>query len=155
EDVRFYSAKVGYFMKPTGQPDQKNKRVPPGVSFEWGTFKFPGVVDSLQETLDYFSEDGVPLRTTIQLGISRLDILFPDVANPADAPAAGQPGQTPLKPARAGQSVAQMAGENGNSGDWKSIAAANNVDDPLRPPTGGMLDLNAGAGVQAGAGAGI
>src|SRR5215469_6263652 len=64
-DVRYWSAKVGYFMQPTKQADPKNKRVPPGISFEWGTFSFPGIVDSLTETLDYFSEDGVPLRATI------------------------------------------------------------------------------------------
>jgi hypothetical protein len=154
QDVRYYSGKVGYYIKPSPQPDQKNKRVPPGVSFEWGTFKFPGVVDSLQESLDYFSEDGVPLRSTIQLGISRLDIVFPDIDKPADAPAAGQPGLTQLSPAPAGKSVAQMAGQNGNSGDWKSIAAANGIDDPLRPPTGSLIDLNAGAGAHGGIGLG-
>jgi hypothetical protein len=75
--VRYWVAKVDYFIRAQAQRNQSNKRVPPGVSFEWGRFKFPGVVDSLQETLDYFSEDGVPLRATIALGITRQDIVFP------------------------------------------------------------------------------
>jgi hypothetical protein len=154
QDVRIYSIKVKNFIQPSRQADQKNKRVPPAVSFEWGTFKFAGVVDSLQESLDYFSEDGRPLRSTIQLGISGL-VAFSDVSEPAVAPAAGQPGITQLSPAPAGKSVAQMAGQNGNSGDWKSIAAANGIDDPLRPSTGSLVDLNAGAGAQGGVGLGV
>jgi hypothetical protein len=155
-DVRYWSAKVGYFIQPTKQRDQKNKRVPPGISFEWGTFEFPGVVDSLQETLDYFSEDGVPLRATIALGISRLDIVFPDIAPPETAPSAGQPGTAPLDQARAGDNVAKMAAKRGDSANWKTRAAANNIDDPLHLSAGAMLDMNAGAsaGVGASIGAG-
>jgi hypothetical protein len=152
-DVRYWSAKVGYFIRPTKQPDQKNKRVPPGVSFEWGTFKFPGVLDSLQETLDYFSEDGVPLRATIALGISRLDIVFPDIAPPGAAPSAGVPATAPLDQARAGDNVPKMAGRGNKSANWKSVAAANNIDDPLHIPAGAALDLN--AGVAGGAGVGV
>jgi hypothetical protein len=155
DDVRFYSAKVAFFMKPAGPASQKAKRSPPGVSFEWGTFSFAGVVDSLSETLDYFSEDGTPLRAAIQLDISRLDIVFPKLNTPGNVPPAGQPGQSSLQPAPAGKSLAQMAGRNGNSGDWKSIAAANGIDDPLRPPTGSLVDLSAGVGIQAGASVGF
>jgi contractile injection system tube protein len=150
-DVRYWSAKVGYFIQPTKQRDQKNKRVPPGISFEWGTFEFPGVVDSLQETLDYFSEDGVPLRATIALGISRLDIVFPDIAPPETAPSAGHPGTAPLDQARAGDNVAKMAAKRGDSANWKTRAAANNIDDPLHLPPGAMLDMNAGASADVGA----
>ena len=38
-----------------------------GCRFEWGSFIFQGVVDSMDETLDYFSEEGVPLRATVSL----------------------------------------------------------------------------------------
>jgi hypothetical protein len=157
-DVRWWTAKVGYFMQPQGSAKQKNKQVPPGVSFEWGTFRFPGVMDSLQETLDYFSDQGVPLRATVTLGITRQDIVFPtekDTGKPGTM-AQGKPGTAPLNAVRAGDSVASMAGRDGNSGDWKGIAAANAIDDPLRLPTGQLLDLNAaaGAGLTAGAGFG-
>jgi hypothetical protein len=154
KDVRYWSAKVGYFMKPSPQPNQSNKRVPPGVSFEWGSFVFPGIVDSLTETLDYFSEDGIPLRTTIALGISRLDISFPDLKPPGTA-ASGEPGTKPLTQARAGDNIPKVAGRNDNSANWKSVAAANNIDDPLRVPAGTMIDPTAGAAGGSGIGAGI
>lgn len=40
---------------------------PPLVTFDWGAFKFEGIVDSFKETLDFFSTDGVPLRSTVAL----------------------------------------------------------------------------------------
>jgi Contractile injection system tube protein len=146
-DVRYWTAKVGYFLLPKKQADKSNKKSPPGICFEWGRFSFAGVADSMQETLEYFSEDGIPLRATIALGISRMDIVFPD--------AAAAPGTAPLSPTPSNTTLQKMAGTNGNSGNWKSIAAANNVDDPLRLPAGTMLDLSAGASVGVGVGVGV
>ena len=42
-----------------------------------GQIQIPWRCGLAQETLDYFSEDGVPLRATIALGITRQDIVFP------------------------------------------------------------------------------
>jgi hypothetical protein len=152
-DVRQTTAKVGHFIKPDtnagNQQSKQKNRVVPGLRFEWGTFRFDGVVDSLQETLDYFSEDGVPLRSTVALGISGIDSM---VSPPSGA---GAPGAAPLAQSPAGGNVAKMAGDNGDSSNWKSIAAANNVDDPLHLPAGSMLDMSAGASVGIGASAGI
>ena len=65
-------------------------------------------------------------------------------------------GTTPLTPAQDGDSIQQMAARNGNSGDWKSIAAANGLDDPFRLQAGALLDMNAGvsAGISGGISAG-
>jgi hypothetical protein len=146
KDVRGKTKDVAYFIGAKTQADQNNKRVPPGISFEWGSFRFRGVMDSLSETLDYFSEEGVPLRATLSLGISRQDIeyLFGQ-AKPSQggAAGAGTPATSPLSAAQPGDSVPKMAGRSGKSSDWKAIAAANNIDDPLRLPAGALLDLNA------------
>jgi hypothetical protein len=152
-DVRYWTAKIGYFLRPK---DQGKKKVPPGICFEWGTFSFAGVADSMQETLDYFSEGGTPLRATVALGLSRLDIVFPkDLPEPGQPTPAGQPGTTQLTPMPSNKTLPQMAGNNGNSANYKSIAAANNVDDPLHVAPGMMLDLSAGASVSVGAGVGV
>jgi hypothetical protein len=146
-DVRKKTQEVAYFIQAKPQPKDKNKRVPPGVSFEWGSFIFRGVVDSVDETLDYFSEEGIPLRATISLSISRQEIEFL-FGNPGQAMGAKPggtsppPGTTPLEPARPGDSVQKMAGRSGQSGDWKTIAAANNIDDPLRLNPGTWLNVN-------------
>jgi hypothetical protein len=154
-DVRKQTEKVAYFIK----PKDKKKPAPPGIGFYWGTFIFRGVVESMDETIDYFSAEGVPLRATIGLSLSQQDIKF-DFGKPGPSAqdtgagggsAANSPGQTPMEPARPGDSVQSMAGRNGNSSDWKSVAAANNIDDPLRLPAGSLLDMNAGIGGSAGA----
>lgn len=143
-DVRWWTGQVAYFLGARKQSDPNNKRTPPGARFAWGTFEFAGVVDSLQETLEFFSEQGTPLRAVVQLGMTRLDIVFPDSEKPATVKS-GQPGSRPLSPPPVDGNLPKAAGKNGNSGDWKSVAAANGVDDPLRVPPGKLLDMNAGA----------
>ena len=171
-DVRHITEKVSRFVKPSesnrpaGGRGTSQNRVPPMVSFEWGTFLFRGTVESMDETLDYFSEEGVPMRATIRLTIKNQDIRFefgtPYAAADALAPSTEPlPGSRPLQQARPGDSVQQMAGRDGRSGDWRSIAAANDIDDPLRLPAGTLINMNPGgasgaaAGVGAAAGAGF
>lgn len=161
-DVRRKTESIAYFIKPkTPEGGGGSNRVPPGISFEWGTFIFRGVVDSMDETLDYFSEQGVPMRATISLTISRQEIEFlfgrPGQAGgsgPA-APGTPAPGAAPLDPAREGDSVQQMAGREGRSDDWKSIAAANSIDNPLRLQAGALVNMSARASVGLSAGASV
>jgi hypothetical protein len=51
-------------------------RPPPLVTFEWGAFRFKGIVDSFKETLDFFSADGVPLRSTVALTMLQEKYIF-------------------------------------------------------------------------------
>jgi hypothetical protein len=164
-DVRVITKEVSHFIKPDeasrprGGRNTSSNRVPPLVSFEWGTFLFRGTVESMDETLDYFSEEGVPLRATISLTIKNQDIRFDFGTSGAAEDALGPsgealPGSRPLQQARPGDSVQQMAGRDGRSGDWKSIAAANGIDDPLRLGAGALVNMNAGASFGASVGAG-
>lgn len=137
-DVRANTEKVAYFVM--AEPG----RTQPGLSFEWGSFIFRGVVKSMDETLDYFSEEGKPLRATISLSVERPTIEF--IPAPGAAGAGPGTGATaPLEPARTNDNMQSVAARNGNSGDWKSMAAANNIDDPLRLPPGSLIDPNARA----------
>ena len=94
-DVRHITEKVSHFIKPSessrpqGGRSTSRNRVPPLISFEWGTFLFRGTVESMDETLDYFSEEGVPMRATIRLTIKNQDIRFDFGAPFAAADAAG------------------------------------------------------------------
>jgi hypothetical protein len=140
-DVRATTMDVAYFIRSDpsdAQQSNQPKRVPPACLFEWGTFSFRGVVDSLTETLDYFSEDGVPLRSTLALGMSGIDTMLPRNTG------AGAPATTPQTQAPANTSMQQIAGASGNSANWKAIAAANNIDDPLHMTAGTMLDMSVG-----------
>jgi hypothetical protein len=162
-DVRENTKKVAYFIQAKPDPRNRNNvRVPPGLSFEWGSFIFRGVVNTMDETLDYFSEEGVPLRATIALSISRPEIEFISGtpgqsdggagAGSAQGSAQGQAtgATTPLESARQGDSVQRLASRNGKSSDWKAIASANNIDDPLRLSAGALLNVNAKVNLNAG-----
>lgn len=44
------------------------------VRFLWGTLMFNGTIDSMEETVDYFSEQGKPLRSTVSLSMSEIGL---------------------------------------------------------------------------------
>jgi hypothetical protein len=153
DDVRKATQNVIYFMTPQKAPTDPKKKVPPGVRFQFGTFIFDGIVESLEETIDFFSPDGKALRSTVTLGLTKQEIL--EKGPEGGAPVGPRPGIKPLTPARQGGSVQNMAGQNGID-DWQSVAAANGIEDPLRLPAGALVDLSAraGAGFDAGLDAG-
>ncbi len=153
DDVRRLTQHVIFFMKP--QPTQKDPKdkLPPGLRFEWGSFSFNGIVDALEETLEYFSAEGKPLRANITMTLTQQDILARDPSHDSKfiAPTAGH---KPLKVAKAGDSLQGMAGAKGK-GDWQGIAAANGIEDPLRMSAGSFVDLNASVGIGGSAGIGF
>lgn len=156
DDVRRLTQKVVYFMTPQKSDADKNKLAPPGVRFVWGSFLFDGMVDGMEETLEFFSPDGKPLRASVTLTLSQQKILEAEFKGDGKVPQ--QPGQKKLNAAKSGDSLQAMAAQNGK-GDWQAIAAANNIEDPLRLAPGQLVDLNVGGsiglGMSAGASVGI
>lgn len=69
-DVRGATQQIASFMEPDEQ------RIPAIVRFEWGTFVFQGMVQSYQETINFFSPSGVPLRAKVNLGMVRQEAVF-------------------------------------------------------------------------------
>jgi hypothetical protein len=166
-DVRLETGKIAKFMEPGKQAgDQK---IPTILLFEWGTFKFQGLLESYKETLDFFSAEGLPLRASLNLTLSRQEEVFePSPANQQP------PDQSVDIPAGGGQGAAQLASLGGAPDAGRAIATQNNQDslrfpsgpftlDPsiqLSPPVAfasGGLGLNVGisAGISAGFGVGI
>jgi nucleoid-associated protein YgaU len=175
-DVRNITVNLAAMIR----PDIKNQPAPgvPIVRFRWGTFIFVGKVLSLSETIDFFSEQGVPLRSTVKLSMSeiRRERSNPAVAGlsvnvgiglsasasisasaevgfsaSASLSAGVDIGTTPLTLAQAGDSLQALAGRAGLDTSWKAIAAANNIDNPRLIPPGTPLNLNAGASAGASA----
>lgn len=75
EDVRKHTEKVAKLMEPGGE-EGSSRRPPTIAKFEWGAYKFEGLVESFREKIDFFSEDGVPLRATVNLTLARQDKVF-------------------------------------------------------------------------------
>ena len=165
DDVRKLTQRVAYFITPRplegqgggapsggggggGGGEQKPQFAPPAVRFIWGSFQFDGIMEQLEENLEFWSPDGRPLRASVSLGLSQQKITFafnPDRANGASSgPAAGAtPGTRPLAQAPAGATLPGLAAAAGIGGAWQSIAAANGIEDALRLPAGELVDLSA------------
>jgi hypothetical protein len=150
DDVRRLTSKVIFFMTPQKDKKDEKKLVPPGVRFSWGSFLFDGMVDGLEESLEFFAPDGKPLRASVALTLSQQKILVSTFKD--DGSVKPTPGSKPLSSAKAGDSVQSMAGDKGKSGGWQGIAAANGIEDPLRLQPGQLLNLDAKAAVGGGFG---
>ena len=140
QDVRKLTAKVAYFITPKPEGD---KFVPPAVRFIWGSFQFDGIMESMEESLEFFSSDGRPLRASVTVNLSQQKITeftFRPTAGPGARPA---PGTRPLTPAPKGKSVQGLADSQGKGDNWQSIAAANNIENPRLLQPGQLIDLNA------------
>jgi len=138
-DVRKATENVHYFITPKKAEDP-TKFVVPGVRFQWGSFLFDGVVTTLSETLELFSQDGRPLRSKISLSFASQDIKF-RIRGIAEASAGAGPGQQPHLPVKQGDSVQQLASQGGRPGGWKALASANGIENPRLPQVGSLLSV--------------
>ena len=146
DDVRKLTQRVAYFITPVSNGATPPQFVPPAVRFLWGSFQFDGIVESLEESLEFFSRQGPPLRASVSLGISQQKITefaFRDTGRGAGGGAgAATPGTRPLTQAPAGATVQGLASSQGRAADWKQIAAANNIENPRRLAPGQLIDFN-------------
>jgi hypothetical protein len=164
-DVRRLTQKVAYFITPKPNPRSKTQLIPPAVRFLWGTFKFDGMMDSLEESLEFFSPDGRPLRASLSVSLSQQQITEfgfgsagsggPGAGSGGSGPGGGpsSPGTAPLAQASAGATLAGLAASAGAGANWQAIAAGNGIEDPLRLQTGALVDLGLKADLSVGAGA--
>ncbi len=145
-DVRKLTQTVAYFITPQATQDNPPKYYPPAVRFVWGSFQFDGMVDSVEESLEFFSPEGVPLRASVALNLSQQKItefVFRPTNSPpgSGGPNGAASGTRPLSQATAGASLQGMASAAGKS-DWQSIASANGVENPRLLQPGQLIDLN-------------
>jgi hypothetical protein len=140
KDVRATTQKIAQMMKPNEDGDDK---VPSKVEFEWGAYKFEGMLEQYKETLDFFSPDGVPLRSTINLTLTAQDRVFAPSGTGPRQNTSGSLTPDTVTPPNTDGSVAQLANQAGYPKAARAIGNANGVDS-LRAPAGGGLSLPAG-----------
>ena len=73
-DVRRLTGKVAYFITPDRTTARPERFVPRPVRFVWGSFQFDGIMETVEETLELFSADGRPLRSSLSIVIARQEI---------------------------------------------------------------------------------
>lgn len=147
DDVRRLTQQVAYFITPKETQDNPPKYVPPAVRFLWGSFQFDGMMDSLEENLEFFSSEGKPLRASMSLNLSQQKITrfaFRDTGAPPGGSglSGAAPGTKPLLQASAGASLQELAASAGASASWQDIASANGIENPRLLQPGQLIDVN-------------
>ena len=148
-DVRNLTKNVAYFMTPK---EEGKHLVIPAVRFLWGSFSFDGVMDSLDESLEYFSREGIPLRASMSFGLTQQKIVaFTGAPGTGASPggAGPTPGTQPLTAARQGESVQAMVARGPAGADWKAVASVNGIENPRLLQPGTLVNLNVTAPTQA------
>lgn len=133
DDVRKLTKEIAYFMQPKPS-DKPGKFVPPGARFLWGTFLFEGIVESLNETLEFFSENGKPLRARVSVSMTKQDIQYLFEKEPAA-------GTTRQEPAQQGESLATLMARTGQPPEQaQKVALAHGIENLRSLPPGTPID---------------
>lgn len=145
-DVRRMTERVAYFMSTTPNPDGKKNSTfsVPGLRFQWGSFLFDGVLVSMSENLELWSESGNPLRAVVSLSLSQPGIQFQFSQNAFsridEVQSKLQAGIRPIISAAKGATLQDIVGRAGRT-DWKNVAASNGIENPRNMLAGTSLDL--------------
>ncbi len=122
---------------PAGKPVPANPCL-----FLWGTFQFVGLVDSYNETLEFFSASGVPLRAAVSISLTESRYKISNV--PQRTPGQAQP----LPPGSQIGPALSSAGMDPT--DWRGAALGAGMETPRFSASGG-IDVGIGASVSASA----
>ncbi|MCP4142901.1 MAG: hypothetical protein GY755_21875 [Chloroflexi bacterium] len=118
---------------------------PPFVKFIWGKIVlFTAVVSSVNIKYTFFSPDGYPIRAKASVDFIQNDLLgLSDDLIPAQNPTSRTDARK-TRIAHAGQRLDQIAYEEyGDARHWRTLAEANNVDDPFSLKDGQLLVIPA------------
>jgi hypothetical protein len=117
---------------------ERKTHAPPPLLFIWGSLIFPCILESVTQRFDYFAPDGRPLRAHLSVTLKGRDLLEDLIAG------------TPLESAdrfkrrvfKAGETLQGIAAEEyEDSRQWRAIAQASNIDNPLTIPVGRALSI--------------
>jgi hypothetical protein len=162
-DVRVLTKKIAErFMQPQN-PDADRPGAPTRCRFQWGAFVFVGMLSSYNETLEYFSPEGIPLRAKLGLNFKEDRYQFEQLEV-----AAAQRAQPTFS--RADDNLPQtLSNQKKDPKKWRDAAMFNGIENPrlglslgvslpgvaLRASVGGSASTSAGIGFKTGASASL
>lgn len=148
-DVSGLTREIALFMQTKNKTNgKKAKYTPPGVRFQWGSFLFEGVMDSMNETLEFFSEEGKPLRASVSVSLTKQDV---DIRPPSQPNAVAanmpSPGTQPHRQSNEAETVHDgITQQGGHPEDWQPTALDQGIEDPLRVPVGTPITITTTVG---------
>ena len=146
-DVRDTTSRIAEFMRP------KKDNTAAVVLFSWGSFQFQGMFSSYQETLDFFSPEGVPLRAAVSISMDEQNRVINEHASGS---ASGGVGAV----LAGGGNLTLLAGQIGDPRAARGIALANGsaslrLDASASLEIGAQVSISAAAGFATGASVGF
>jgi hypothetical protein len=163
-DVRDQTRKIAdLFLKPVDSGEQME--APKRCLFQWGSFEFVGMVENYEETLDYFSKEGRPLRAKVVMRLKEDRYQF---RQRTDGVAGAQQDTPTLSPTgnsdenSAGgpsQNTKPVPGGSSGPGSWRDTAMFNGIENPRLPNASVLavpkISASASVGIKGGFKAGI
>jgi hypothetical protein len=127
------------YSLPGADEASRNGR-PPTVTFHWGDLhSFPAVVASVSLSFTYFSSSGTPLRATAALSLQQYE--KSDAFGPQN-PTSGTPNPHRTHRVQPGETLDRISAKYyGDATQWRRLAAANAVEDPLALRPGTLLSI--------------
>ena len=123
-----------------GHDPTRNRGRPPWVKFHWGDLhSFKAVIENLDLTFTYFSASGTPLRAKASLSLKQFE---EDAKWGPQNPTSGTPEPHRVHQFELGDSLDRLSARYyGDSTQWRLIARANAIADPLALRPGSMLTI--------------
>jgi hypothetical protein len=152
-DVRLTTSVIAGFMQGVANASRDQSgasyQAQPLLSFQWGAYEFIGAMESFKEVIDFFSAEGVPLRSLVSISLMQQDqITSPtsDSSNVFGSLAGGS-----VVPTAAGDSVTGLAARGGQPSAARQLGTDNSLDS-LRFTSGAALQVSSGVQFNAAAG---
>lgn len=127
KDVSQTTRQLWLLMTPEGITDIK-KPDAPFVVFEWGVFKFVSVITNMTQKFIMFDHDGVPLRAKVDITFTQHKSQMKDYQK-LQAGASSSIQTAPILPN--GRLDSMATDTLGDPANWRDIATANNITNPL------------------------
>jgi LysM repeat protein len=142
--VTKYTAQIVALMDIDAGVAGTNKKLrrgrPPTVVFGWGSMKsFPAVIERLTLKFTYFSSKGLPLRATMSLSLKQYKEAR---AYGPQNPTSGTPLPHRVHRVQPGETLDRISAQHyGDATQWRLLAAANSIEDPLSLSPGSLLAI--------------
>jgi hypothetical protein len=119
---------------------KRETHVPPLCTFRWGTFSFKGVLESVDGRFTLFLPDGTPARAVLAVSFKeRVELATAARRTPTESV-----DRRKTRTVKRGDTLNSIAAaEYGDPGQWRPIARANGITDPLSLQPGQQLILPA------------
>jgi LysM repeat protein len=124
-----------------GYDAERSNGRPPWVKFHWGTslHSFKAVIKSIEVSFTYFSSEGLPLRASVNMSLEQYE---PDANWGPQNPTSGTPKPNRTHQVQVGDTLDRISARYyGDPTQWRAIAGANGIGDPLDLRPGRLLAI--------------